>query len=109
MSKKAKTKGEVPTRDVSQPAGKVADFKQVRDGTARAAVVSMAGRASGASIEDIAKAIGSDRKTVLTHLFCMNRDCAYGYGVVGDKATMTFPGSNTWKDAIKPAAEKKAA
>jgi hypothetical protein len=95
--------------------GKVADFRQVRAGSARATVVGMAGKSSGATVDEIAKAINKDRKTVLTHLFCMGRSpdaggCGYGYEVKGGKAYITFPGSKTVKDAIKePAEEKKAA
>lgn len=103
-------KKEPVNRDVSRPAGKVGDFKTVRSGTARATVVEMAGKGSGAHVDDIAKAIESDAKTVMTHLYCMSRDCAFGYDVKNGKASMVFPGSKTWKDAIgAPAAEKKAA
>lgn len=102
-----KPKNEPVYRDVSRPVGKVADFRTVRAGSARSVVIEMAGKGSGAMVDEIAEAIDSDRKTVMTHLFCMARDCGFGYEVKGGKVSLQFPGSNTWRDAIKaPAAEK---
>ena len=108
--KKAKTKKEpAAPRVIKGDVGKVADFKPVRAGTARAKVVKM-GAGGDKSVAQIASAIDGDRKTVLTHLFCMNRDCAIGYEVTDDgKVVLTFPGSKTIDDAIKEPAEKKKA
>ena len=108
--KKDKTKKEpAAPRVIKGDVGKVADFKPVRAGTARAKVVKM-GAGGDKSVAQIASAIDGDRKTVLTHLFCMNRDCAIGYEVTDDgKVVLTFPGSKTIDDAIKEPVEKKKA
>jgi len=89
-------------RDVSRPCGLVSDFGQVRDGTARATVVKMG--LSGCTVDALAKEIGKDRATVMTHLFCLNRDCAIGYEVEDGKLSITLPGSKTKADIIKKAA-----
>lgn len=90
-------------RDVKRPCGLVSEFGQVREGTARATVVKMG--LKGCTVESLANAIGKDRATVMTHLFCLNRDCAIGYEVAGGRLSITLPGSKTLEDAIKPAAE----
>ena len=38
-----------------------------------------------ANIFYAAKAAGVDRKTLMVHLSCLNRDCAVGYRVEGDR------------------------
>ena len=93
-TKKARTNGGL---EAAKPAGLVADFHPVRAGTTRAKVV----QSSGSTVGEIARKIGKDRRTVLAHLFCLNRDCAIGYEVNNDKVTLSFPGSKTLRDAIK--------
>lgn len=94
-------------KDTSKPAGKVGDFRQIRPGTARATIVEMTGKGSGASIEAVAQAIDTTPGHVLAHLHCINRDCAYGYEVKNGRVTMSFPGSRTWRDAIRPEKQDK--
>jgi hypothetical protein len=91
-------------RRIGQPAGKVGNFVPVRAGTARAKIVAL-GAKGDLTVAAIAARIGKDRKTVLTHLFCLNRDSAIGYRVKDDRVELSFPGSKTAKDAIKVAAE----
>jgi hypothetical protein len=107
MSKKAKKKAEPKNgtgRDVSKAPGLVADFKQVREGTARHTVTTM-GASGKHTADEIAKEIGKDRVMVMNYLFCLSRDCGYGYEVMGGKVKVTFPGSKTVKDVVKPAAK----
>lgn len=96
-------------RQISRAAGLVEDFAAVRAGTVRAQIIKLATEHSR-TIDKIAELAETDRKTVLTHLFCMNRDCAIGYAVDDtDVVTLKFPGSKTAEDAVKAPAEKKAA
>lgn len=106
MAKKAKAKKEpAAPRKIGAPKGKVEDFHPVRAGTARAKVVEL-GLAGDKTVAQIASRIGKDRKTVLTHLFCLNRDSGIGYDVgEDDRVTVTLPGSKTLEDAIKQPAE----
>lgn len=96
------------SREVNRPAGLVKDFKTVRAGTNRATVVEMAGKNGGATVEELAKAINTDRKNVMVHLFTLFRDCAIGYSVESDVVKLSFPGSKTWRDALDPKKEAKA-
>jgi hypothetical protein len=77
-------------------------FKSARAGTTREAVI----RSSGLTLAAIAHKIGRDRKTVLAHLFCLNRDCGVGYRVEGDVVTLIFPKGKTVDDAVRAKAEK---
>ena len=93
----------------SKEAGPVADFKQVRDGSARSIIVTLAGRVGGAKLDEILTAIKQKRGRLMFHLHCMNRDCGYGYEVDGDRVTVIFPGQRTWRDAIRPVVVKPVA
>ncbi len=105
MAKKEVTEKKV--RDLSQAPGLVSEFKQVRPNTIRSAIVETAGKAGGATVDAVLKASGlADRKSLMSHLFCLNRDCAHGYKLTGDKVALTFPGSQTWRDAVRPNVEK---
>jgi len=102
--KEKKAKEPKAPHKIGAPKGKVEDFRPVRAGTARAKVVELSG--GGKTLAQIAARIGKDRKTVLAHLFCLNRDCGVGYDVgEDDRVTLTLPGSKTLEDAIKQAAE----
>lgn len=89
-----------------KPAGRVADFKQVRAGTDRAIVLKMMdGKHTTASI---AKAIEDTEQKVLAHAYCLARDCAIGYKLNDEgKLEALYPGNKSFADAIKPPAEKK--
>lgn len=100
--KKAKANGE--GRVIGKPAGLVADFRQVRDGTDRQKVLKLMDGTK--TVSQIAKAIDKDEKYVLTAAYCLNRDSAIGYGIEDGKLLATYPGSKTYEDAIKPAASK---
>ena len=105
MADKTKSGGVRAVRDADRPAGKIGEFRQVRPGTARAIIVTMAGKGVGASIDAIAEATGLDRTGVMAHLFCLSRDCGYGYSISKEKIQLEFPGNRTWHDAIKPESE----
>ena len=106
MAKKEST--EKKSREASKPPGLVSEFKQVRPESMRAAIVETAGKSGGATIDAVLEASGiADRKSLMSHLFCLRRDAGYGYNLSGDRVTITFPGNRTWRDAIRPAAEKK--
>lgn len=98
-----RTKKNTKVRETSRSAGLVRDFKQVRPGTIRAAIVTLAGRAGGAPIHDVlALPRITSRVALMAHLFCLHRDCAYGYVITGDRVTLSFPGGRTWRDAVRP-------
>ncbi len=96
--------GERKPRGVGKPAGKVADLRQVRDGTDRAKVLKlMTGKNTAAQI---GQELGIDEKKVGTIIFCLSRDCGIGYSF-GEKGQVEaiYPGDKTYKDVIKKAAE----
>ena len=101
-AKKTRPAGEKKSK--AHPAGKAADFRPVRAGTARARVVEAATRA-GATLASVAAHAGVDRRTLMTHLFCLGRDCAIGYELDGEGVKLLFPATLTAADAIK--ADKK--
>lgn len=107
MAKKTKTKTKeaAAPRKIGASAGKVADFKPVRAGTARAKVIEL-GLKAAHTVAQIAARIGKDEKMVLAHLFCLKRDSGIGYDVDENRrVTVTLPGSKTLEDAIKQPAE----
>ena len=101
-AKKTRPAGEKKSK--AHPAGKAADFRPVRAGTARARVIEAATRA-GATLASVAAHAGVDRRTLMTHLFCLGRDCAIGYELDGEGVKLLFPAALTAADAIK--ADKK--
>lgn len=97
---KAKT---VSTRGKGKPAGKVADFRQVKVGSARERILSlMTGQHTA---EQIAAMVGGiDAAKVGAHAFCLSRDCGIGYEY-GEGGTLKalFPTGKTLADALKVA------
>jgi hypothetical protein len=92
---------------MSRSPGLVADFKQVRSDTRRSAIVRTAGKPGGCTVADVLDASGiPDRKRLTAHLFCLHRDCGFGYIVDGDHIALMFPGARTWRDAIRQIPEK---
>lgn len=87
-------------KNKSHPAGKAADFRLVRAGTARARVIEAAS-AEGATLETVARAAGVDRKTLMAHLHCLGRDCAIGYETDGEAVRLLFPEGKSAAGAIK--------
>jgi hypothetical protein len=103
--KPAKPAGEKKSRGKGKAAGKVADFRPVREGTDRHKVLKMMNGSNTA--EQIAAELGMNSKKVGTIVFCMSRDNGIGYefGAKGQLKAL-FPGEKTLKDAVKkPAAE----
>lgn len=98
---RAKTNG--AGREVGKPAGLVADFGSVREGTDRAKVLKLMDGSKTAA--QIAKAIEKDEKTVMTVAYCLHRDCAIGYKVEDGKLLALYPGQKTFEDALKKAAK----
>lgn len=81
---------------------KVSDFRTVRAGTTRARVVELCDGKK--TVDQVAAAIGGDRKKVLAHLHCLWRDCGVGYSVgEDDRAVVLFPGSKTRADMVAEA------
>lgn len=105
-TKKAKT--ERTPRQNKKPAKKVSEFRQVREGTARAKVLEQL--ASGKrTVAQIAGSLGLTTAQISTHMFCLWRDCGIGHdtdekGIV----SVIFPGEKSLKDALKAPTEKKA-
>lgn len=114
---KAAAKAKAPTktaRGKGKPAGKVADFTPVKDGSIRSQILRLMDGAMTA--EQIGAKLGFDRAKVNAHAFCLHRDCAIGYEVAADgKLRALFPGNKTLADALKkvepppPKAAKPAA
>ena len=102
-----KVKEAAAPREISRPVGKVSDFVQVRSGARRVIVETITG--GSATVDDLARATGHDRKALFADLHCMNRDSGIGYEIKNDKVTLSFPGDRTWRDALRPLAEPKAA
>ncbi len=108
--KKAKKKttkpaGDRKPRGKGKGAGKVADFRPVREGTDRQKVLKLMGGTNTA--EQIAAELGMNAKKVGTIVFCMSRDNGIGYefGAKGQLKAL-YPGDKTYKDAVKkPSAE----
>ncbi len=90
-----------------KPAGKVADFKQVRAGTVRDKLLhAMNGTMTP---EEIAEQIGSTPQLVVSHAYCLHRDCAIGYEFLeGRKLRALYPANRTIEDAIKAPKEAEA-
>jgi len=102
----ANKKAPATDKKKSHSAGDPADFRQVRAGTVRAAVVEAASK-SGATLDSVGRTAHVDRKKVLAHLHCLRRDCAIGYELDGEVVRLIFPKGKTAADAIKAATEKK--
>lgn len=101
---KRKTNGEAKPRKRGggQPAGKVSEFKPVREGSIRHGILKLLNGRHTA--EDIAKEMKSKATTVSSHIFCLKRDCGIGYEISEDgKVTALFPTGKTMKDAVRPA------
>jgi len=90
-----------------KPAGLVANFRQVREGTDRQRVLKlMNGTKSPEQIathlEMVADGGKPDVKKVLTIAYCINRDSAIGYRInESGKLEAVYPGSKTYEDAVK--------
>ncbi len=107
-AKTAKPAGEKKSRGKGKAAGKVADFRPVREGTDRQKVLKLMNGTSTAA--QIAGELGfgeGGEKKVGTIVFCMSRDNGIGYefGAKGQLKAL-YPGDKTYKDAVKkPSAE----
>lgn len=87
-----------------KPAKAVAEFKQVRDGTVRQQILKLMDGKHTA--ETIGEKLGKEAGLINSHIFCLWRDCGIGYTFADGKVTAVYPGSKTYKDAIKaPAGE----
>jgi hypothetical protein len=105
-AKKAKTTkpaGEKKPRGKGVGPGKVADFRQVREGTDRQKVLKLMNGQHTA--EQIAQELGMESKKVGQIAFCISRDCGIGYSF-SDKGRLTaeYPTGKSYKDAVKKAA-----
>lgn len=100
--KTTKPAGEKKPRGKGKSAGKVADFRPVREGTDRQKVLKLMNGQNTA--EQIGTELDMPAKKVGTIVFCMSRDNGIGYefGPKGQLKAL-FPGSNTYKDAVKAA------
>ena len=75
-------------------------FKSVREGTFRAALLrAMDGTKT---VAEIAAESGKAASLVLSHAFCLTRDCGIGYSTKDGKLTVVFPEGKTIADAIAP-------
>lgn len=112
QAKKAKGAAKAPKaaspRGKGKPAGKVADFKQVKIGSARERILSLMDGSKTA--EQIGKAVGVDAAKVGAHAFCLARDCGVGYAY-GEGGTLKalFPAGKTLKDALRSSEPAKPA
>ena len=75
-------------------------FKSVREGTFRATLLrAMDGTKT---VAEIAAESGKAASLVLSHAFCLTRDCGIGYSTKDGKLTVVFPEGKTIADAIAP-------
>lgn len=105
-AKKAKTTkpaGEKKPRGKGVGPGKVADFRQLREGTDRQKVLKLMNGQHTA--EQIAQELGMESKKIGQIAFCISRDCGIGYSF-SDKGRLTaeYPAGKSYKDAVKKAA-----
>lgn len=95
-------------RGVGKAAGKVSEFRPIREGTDRQKVLKlMNGQNTAAQISQELGFGEKGEKKVGTIVFCMSRDNGIGYEFGGKgQIKALFPGEKTYKDAVKkPAAE----
>lgn len=101
------TTAERKHRGTGNAAGKVADFRQVREGTDRQKVLKLMNGQHTA--EQIAQELGwgeAGAKKVGQVAFCLSRDCAIGYEFSeSGKIKAVYPGEKTYRDAVKKAKE----
>lgn len=94
----------------AQPAGTVAEFKQVRAGSDRAHVLKLMDGSK--TPEQIAKSLGGgkfDGKYIMQHAYCLKRDSGIGYEITAaGHLNALFPKNRSFADAIKEAPAKAA-
>lgn len=107
---KAAKPAKTTARGKGKPAGKVADFRQVKIGSARADILTLMDGTKTA--EQIGKAVkpAVDAAKVGAHAFCLARDCGIGYEYGPNRELKAlFPTGKTLADALKePGAAKPA-
>lgn len=110
-AKKAKTeRAPKVTHDriEGKPAGLVADFRPIREGTDRQKVLKLMNGTKtpegiATQLEFVASGGKPDVKKVLTIAYCIARDSAIGYRMTEGKMEAIYPGSKTYSDAVKKA------
>lgn len=81
-----------------QPAKHASEFKPVREGTFRATLLrAMDGTKT---VAEIGAANHKENALVLSHAFCLTRDCGIGYDFVDGKIRALFPHGKHLSDAI---------
>ena len=87
----------------SREPGSVSDFRRIRGGTDRAAVLKLMNGTM--SPEQIAKKLGGEKFTaryVMAHVYCLRRDCGIGYELNDrGKLVALYPGDKTYRDTVK--------
>lgn len=100
-AKKSETNG-AARRAAGKPAGLVGDFRQVRAGSTRAAV--LAAMTGKLTVEEAARKVGVTRTQLLAHAHCLHRDCAIGYAVDEQgRIAALYPGQRALADAVRAA------
>jgi hypothetical protein len=88
-------------RQFGKPAKVLAEFRQIKDGTARAHVLKlMDGRHTA---DQIASRVGIEKTVVKLHAYKLWSDCGIGYEIVNDKMTALYPKGKSYEAAIKKA------
>ena len=88
-----------------KPPKPVSEMRQVRAGTNRAKILKLGDGTR--TVASIAKACDITEQNLVSHAYCLHRDCGLGYSLGDGKLTIIYPGQRTIDDVIKAAAKEE--